>query len=92
MWMETYYNDVFKGAGRICRFLCIVSTSREIVEELTLYRLTKRFPDAGNDAEARRMRCAQIEYLTRTAGRDGYVEMERRSDTCKFLLFGTFRN
>ena len=84
---ETYYNDVFKGEPvESAGFSVLCQRAGEIVEELTLYRLTEEvFP--------MRMRCAhRLNIWTRTAGQRWIWEMEcQERHLASFLIRGLLR-
>ena len=73
---ETYYNDVFKGEPvESAGFSVLCQRAGEIVEELTLYRLTEEgFPMMPETTQklVKNAVCAQIEYLDANGG----VEMD----------------
>ena len=83
---ETYYNDVFKGEPvESAGFSVLCQRAGEIVEELTLYRLTEEgFPMMPETTQklVKNAVCAQIEYLDANGGvRDGYGKWNVRSNT-----------
>ena len=69
---ETYYNDVFKGEPvESAGFSVLCLRAGEIVEELTLYRLTEEvFPMMPETTQklVKNAVCAQIEYLDANGG------------------------
>ena len=69
---ETYYNDVFKGEPvESAGFSVLCQRAGEIVEELTLYRLTEEgFPMMPETTQklVKNAVCAQIEYLDANGG------------------------
>ena len=69
---ETYYNDVFKGDPvESAGFSVLCQRAGEIVEELTLYRLTEEgFPMMPETTQklVKNAVCAQIEYLDANGG------------------------
>lgn len=71
---ETYYNDVFKGEPvESAGFSVLCQRAGEIVEELTLYRLTEEgFPMMPETTQklVKNAVCAQIEYLDANGGSD----------------------
>lgn len=77
---ETYYNDVFKGEPvESAGFSALCQRAGEIVEELTLYRLTEEgFPMMSETTQklVKNAVCAQIEYLDANGG----SEMDNGAD------------
>ena len=75
---ETYYNDVFKGEPvESAGFSVLCQRAGEIVEELTLYRLTEEgFPMMPETTQklVKNAVCAQIEYLDANGGAE--MDME----------------
>ena len=71
---EAYYNDVFKGEPvESAGFSVLCQRAGEIVEELTLYRLTEEvFPMMSETTQklVKNAVCAQIEYLDANGGSD----------------------
>lgn len=69
---EVYYNETFKGESvDPADFPGLCRRAGELVEELTLYRLTKEgFPmmSAGLQTAVKNAVCAQIEYLDANGG------------------------
>lgn len=69
---EKYYNDVFKGEPvESAGFSVLCQRAGEIVEELTLYRLTEEgFPMMPETTQklVKNAVCAQIEYLDANGG------------------------
>ena len=71
---ETYYADVFHGEPvSTAGFSSLCDRAGEIIEELTLYRLTPvtflAMPDDVQEAVKKAV-CAQIEYLDANGGAD----------------------
>lgn len=71
---ETYYNDIFHGEPvASADFPSLCERAGELIEELTLYRLTPitflAMPDSVQDLVKKAV-CAQIEYLDANGGSD----------------------
>lgn len=71
---ETYYNDIFHGEPvASADFPSLCERAGELIEELTLYRLTPitflAMPDSVQDLVKKGV-CAQIEYLDANGGSD----------------------
>ena len=63
---ETYYNDVFKGEPvESADFPTLCQRAGEIIEEMTLYRLTK---EGFSQKLVKNAVCAQMEYLDANGG------------------------
>ncbi len=71
---ETYYNDTFKGEPvDSADFPSLCERAEEIVEEMTMYRVSsKTFSSFSEDVQERIKKavCAQIEYLEANGGSD----------------------
>lgn len=71
---EKYYNDTFHGElADSADFPSLCERAGELIEELTLYRLTPlTFPDMPEDVQeiVKKAVCAQIEYLDANGGSD----------------------
>lgn len=69
---ETYYNDIFKGESvDSADFSALCRRAGEIIEELTLYRLTEEGFSMMAESAQRLVKdavCAQIEYLNANGG------------------------
>lgn len=71
---EVYYNDTFKGESvESTGFSSLVCRASEIVEEMTMYRLTEdsfqKMPE-NMQVRIKNAVCAQIEYLDANGGND----------------------
>ena len=71
---EKYYNDTFKGETvDSAAFTSLCERAGELIEELTLYRLTpETFQTMSESVQnlVRKAVCAQIEYLDANGGSD----------------------
>lgn len=71
---ESYYTDIFKGELVDCSdFPALCERAEEIVEEMTMYRVSsKTFSSFSEDVQERIKKavCAQIEYLEANGGSD----------------------
>lgn len=93
---ETYYNDVFKGEPvESAGFSVLCQRAGEIVEELTLYRLTEEvFPMMPETTQklVKNAVCAQIEYLDANGGAEmdmGSLQKEFAELNSKIKNFNT---
>lgn len=69
---ETYYNDVFKGESvESTDFPTLCQRAGEIIEEMTLYRLTEEGFSMMSESTQKLVKnavCAQMEYLDANGG------------------------
>lgn len=69
---ETYYNDVFKGElVESADFPTLCQRAGEIIEEMTLYRLTEEGFSMMSESTQKLVKnavCAQMEYLDANGG------------------------
>ena len=69
---ETYYNDVFKGEPvESADFPTLCQRAGEIIEEMTLYRLTEEGFSMMSESTQKLVKnavCAQMEYLDANGG------------------------
>lgn len=69
---ETYYNDVFKGEQvESADFPTLCQRAGEIIEEMTLYRLTEEGFSMMSESTQKLVKnavCAQMEYLDANGG------------------------
>ena len=71
---QDYYNDIFKGESvSEADFPSLCERAEEIVEEMTMYRLSEESFQSMSEAMQERVKkavCAQIEYLDANGGSD----------------------
>ena len=78
---ETYYNDVFKGEPvDSADFPALCQRAGEIIEEMTLYRLTEEGFTMMSEIKQKLVKnavCAQMEYLDANGGAE--IDMGNRT-------------